>query len=159
MISRTFQEDKSRLDGRSVSFTSFIDSYNQHGDTALTCAARRGHVRICEILIEANACINETTCTVRQSPLLLAIENGHSDVVDYLLSNGADVQIADNVNITPLYAAIKGQNIGIVEKLIKAGCDVNIGSQDHAPLFLASRLGRLDIVKVGKCWSLMKCIA
>ena len=64
------------------------------------------------------------------------------------MKNGADVQISDNVNMTPLYAAIKGQNLTIVENLIQAGCDINIGSQDHAPLFLAARLGRLDIVKV-----------
>jgi ankyrin repeat protein len=75
---------------------------------------------------------------VRQTPLLLAIEHGHEDVVDFLLKNGADVQISDNVNMTPLYAAIKGQNLTIVENLIQAGCDINIGSQDHAPLFSIS---------------------
>lgn len=80
---------------------------------------------------------------------MVAIEYGHTEVVEFLLKNGADVQIADNVNITPLYAAIKfkGDNFTMVEKLIQAGCDINIGSQDHAPLFLAARLGRLDIVK------------
>lgn len=142
------EETKNSKDGKGTSYNSFIDSHNEHGDTPLTCAARRGNVNICEILLESNACINETTSNVRQTPLLLAIEHGHEDVVDFLLKNGADVQISDNVNITPLYAAIKGQNLTIIENLIQAGCDINIGSQDHAPLFSAARLGRLDIVKV-----------
>lgn len=78
----------------------------------------------------------------------MAVEHGNTDVVEYLINRGADVQIADNVNISPLYTAIKGGNSYIVHMLINAGCDVNLGSQDHAPVFLAARLGLLTITQV-----------
>jgi ankyrin repeat protein len=71
-------------------------------------------------------------------------------MVTFLLENNADVQICDNVGITPLYTAIKCRNEGVVKQLIQAGCDVDIGSQDHTPIFLATRTGQLNIVKV-KC--------
>ena len=69
-------------------------------------------------------------------------------MVTFLLEHNADVQICDNVGITPLYTAIKCRNEGVVRQLIDAGCDVDIGSQDHSPIFLATRTGQLNIVKV-----------
>ena len=85
---------------------------------------------------------------MNQSILHVAIEHNQTEVVDFLLRCGADVQIVDNVKISPLYAAIKGGNSVIVEKLLEAGCDANIGSQDHSPLFLATRLGQFYTVQV-----------
>lgn len=125
-----------------------IDDHNLNGETPLTCAARAGHVNICEQLLEEGASINQTTQYVHQTPLHVAVEYGNTDVVEYLINRGADVQIADNVNISPLYTAIKGGNSYIVHMLINAGCDVNLGSQDHAPVFLAARLGLLTITQV-----------
>lgn len=125
-----------------------LDDHNLNGETPLTCAARAGHVKICELLLDEGAFINQTTQYVNQTPLHVAIEHGNTDVVEYLISQGADVQIADNVNISPLYTAIKGGNSYIVHLLIDAGCDVNLGSQDHAPIFLAARLGLLAITQV-----------
>ncbi|CAG2252313.1 unnamed protein product [Mytilus edulis] len=148
LLQKEEEETRNLKEEKHICHTPFIDDHNGHGDTPLTCAARRGHINICEALLDANAFINETTSSVQQTPLLLAIENDHTELVEFLLLNGADVQIADNVNITPLYAAIKGQNVYMVDKLIQAGCDINIGSQDHAPIFLSARLGRLDIVKI-----------
>lgn len=125
-----------------------LDDHNLNGETPLTCAARAGHVKICELLLDEGAFINQTTQYVNQTPLHVAIEHGNTDVVEYLINQGADAQIADNVNISPLYTAIKGGNSYLVHLLIDAGCDVNLGSQDHAPIFLAARLGLLAITQV-----------
>lgn len=84
----------------------------------------------------------------KETPLIVAIEHGNEDIVRLLINNGADVQLCDNVGITPLYAAIKMKNECIVRWIIDANCDVNIGSQDHSPLFMATRMGLLNIVQV-----------
>lgn len=76
-------------------------------------------------------------------PLIL-----QDDIVPLLLENLANVQLCDNVGITPLYMAIKNSKENIVKQLINADCDVEIGSQDHAPIFLATRTGQLNIVNV-----------
>ena len=128
------------------------DDCNDHGDTELICAARRGDVAQCSTLLEAGADVNSFNENNSQTALLAAIESHHVQVVDVLLDYGADVQMVDNVGISPLYSAIRikdavlrGEMVG---RLVSAGCDVNVGSQDHVPLFLAARLGALSVVKV-----------
>ena len=51
-----------------------LDSYNDHGDTPLICAARAGHTDICQLLLEAGADVNQTTVFLNQSALLVSIE-------------------------------------------------------------------------------------
>ncbi|XP_060080301.1 ankyrin repeat domain-containing protein 50-like [Ylistrum balloti] len=138
---------KQRLSDR-LNYVSVLETLNDNGDTPLICAARAGHVDVCSLLLESGAYINQTNQHVRQTPLLVAVEHGNMDVVDFLLDCGADVQLTDNINITPLYAAIKARNPLMVQRLIQAGSDVNLGSQDHAPLFLAARLKLLSVVQM-----------
>ena len=125
-----------------------MDSVNDGGQTPLACAARQGHADVCRALLEAGANVNIKNENSRQTALLVAVEAKQKDVIDVLLEWAADVQLTDNVGITPLYAAIEGGCGEIVRQLIDAGCDVDIGSQDHAPLFLAARRGFLPMVQV-----------
>ena len=127
---------------------SLLNNYNEHGQTALLSAICGNHFEICQLLIDHGADINLPQQMSKQTPLILAIEHGYDDIVKLLVDHEADVQICDNVGITPLYVAIKGRNEVIIQWLLEAECDVNIGSQDHAPLFLATRTGQLNIVKV-----------
>ncbi|KAK7114437.1 ankyrin repeat domain-containing protein 50-like isoform X2 [Littorina saxatilis] len=125
-----------------------VDSVNDRGETPLVCAARHGHTDVCRTLLEAGADVNFRCHFNKQTALLVAVESSQRSVLEVLLGWGADVQLTDNVGITPLYAAVKGDNCGMVRQLIDAGCDVNIGSQDHAPLFLAARRGFQEIVQI-----------
>ena len=122
---------------------------NDNGQSALICAASQGHKDVCCTLLEAGADVNLQCHHSKQTALLVAVEAKEREVIEVLLDWGADVQLTDNVGITPLYAAVKGNACDIVQLLIEAGCDVNIGSQDHAPIFLAARKGFLSIVQVG----------
>ena len=99
-------------------------------------------------MLEAGADVNAKNASSKQTALLAAVEMKRKDVVEVLLDWSADVQLTDNVSITPLYAAIEANCCEIVRQLIETGCDVNIGSQDHAPLFIAARRGFLPIVQV-----------
>ncbi|KAK3085767.1 hypothetical protein FSP39_008439 [Pinctada imbricata] len=134
--------------GNRSSSKSSLNEYNEYGDTALTCAARNGHLEICKLLLHNGACVNLTSQYSHQSVLHIAIEQNQEHIIEFLLANGADVQIVDNVKITPLYTAIKGRNSCIIQRLLAAGCDVNKGSQDHSPLFLATRLGLSSVVEM-----------
>ncbi|KAL3860207.1 hypothetical protein ACJMK2_010363 [Sinanodonta woodiana] len=127
-----------------------LDFYDDYGDTPLLAAARKGYLDICRLLVENGAAINKPCQLSHQTPLLVAIEHSQLDVVKFLLEKDADPQLADNVGITPLYAAlkIKENQAEYVERLIQSGCDVNIGSQDHAPIFLATRKNLFPCVKL-----------
>ena len=125
-----------------------LNSYDDFGDTPLIAAAIKGHIDLCRLLVTEGADVNLPNQLSYQTPLLVAIESDNQDIVQFLLENYADVQQADNVGITPLYVAIRLKSESIVSDLISNSCDVNIGSQDHTPLFYASRVGCLSIVKV-----------
>ncbi|XP_071091557.1 ankyrin repeat and SOCS box protein 2-like isoform X1 [Haliotis cracherodii] len=137
---------------RSCPATCDINKSNDNGDTPLICAAREGHIEVVEVLLQAGADPNLPNPYSSLTPLLVAIDNGHIETVASLLSHEADVQLTDNVKLTPLYMAIKVKDCDIrdilTQRLIQAGCDVNIGSQDHAPVFLAARLGFLSTVEM-----------
>ena len=63
------------------------DNYiGEYGETALSRAARSGHIDIAKILIEAGADVNKLA-------LYWAAENGHNDIVKILREAGADVNI------------------------------------------------------------------
>lgn len=124
-----------------------VDSVNDSGITPLICASQKGHIDICQLLLQAGANINCKSQHSGQTALLVAVDNKQFSVVELLLEWGADVQMTDNVGITPLYMAVDSNCCPIVKLLIEAGCDVNIGSQDHAPLFLAARRGFLPVVQ------------
>ena len=125
-----------------------LNDYDDNGDTPLTSAARKGHLDICRLLTQEGADINVPNQQSGQTPLLTAVESNRPEVVSFFLENFADTQQTDNVGITPLYSAIRLKSEQLVGDLISNGCDVNIGSQDHSPLFYATRVGSLPIVKV-----------
>jgi uncharacterized protein len=75
------------------------------GLTPLHFAARQGCLSGAELLLKAGARINAKNPN-GFSPILLAIINAHYDVAAYLVAQGADVNITDEVGRTPLYAAV-----------------------------------------------------
>jgi hypothetical protein len=73
-----------------------------------------------------------------QTPLHIAAFNGHKDVAEFLLANGADVNAKAKNGSTPLHlAAAKGYN-GIVELLLANKADVNaLDNEGWSPMHSA----------------------
>ncbi|NWI68607.1 ANR17 protein, partial [Todus mexicanus] len=85
-------------------------------DTALTIAADKGHYKFCELLIRAHIDVRNKK---GNTPLWLAANGGHLDVVQLLVQAGADVDAADNRKITPLMAAFRKGHVKVVRYLVK----------------------------------------
>ncbi|TAL39607.1 MAG: ankyrin repeat domain-containing protein, partial [Alphaproteobacteria bacterium] len=68
-----------------------------------------------------------------------ASRHGHEDVVEYLLSKGADHSAW---NGDPMKEACENGHLGVVKKLVAAGADINQGN----PLERAAQHGRKDLV-------------
>ena len=93
------------------------------------------------------------------SPLHVAVNWGHLDIVATLIAAGADVNLYDNVPTltykrTPLHWAIERQSFAIVRFLIDHGADIEKETTTNAfpwldayPLHIAARVGNLDIVR------------
>jgi uncharacterized protein len=89
---------------RSFAFNELIGT--QGGLTALHFAARQGSARSVAALVERGALVNALSPGDRVSPLLIAAVNGQFDIAMYLLTHGADPNLANAGGVTPLYAVL-----------------------------------------------------
>ncbi len=64
-------------------------------------------------------------------------------IVEYLLQNGADPNIASDTGWTPLHTAVWDANLGYVEVLLQYGADVSLKDhkKERSPLEMARRSG------------------
>ena len=83
-------------------------------------------------LLEKGAKVGQVT-NDGTSPLMIAVQVGHVDVVRLLLEHGADVEQATNGGKTPLLIACEKGNTDAVRLLLKKGADANKLLLTHVP--------------------------
>ncbi|TPX35060.1 hypothetical protein SmJEL517_g02374 [Synchytrium microbalum] len=130
-----------------------------HMDEAMN-AARLADLSSLNHLITSNPNMNIN----RQYPecssktlLLVACQYGSLKVVAYLLSKGADPNIADVLNLSPLHHACVCGSLPIVQALVEAGAKVDAEGRERRsaffsnafvrPIDLACEKGHVDIIK------------
>ncbi len=83
------------------------------------------------------------------TPLALAAYFNHGDVVKYLLSKQAEVNLPskNGFQVFPLHAAVTANSYEITEYLLEAGADVNVRQQSGVtPLHTAAQNGNIGIL-------------
>jgi len=128
-------------------------------EAALASAAGHGNPRMVE-LIAGGKLDPEALASVanRRSPLNLAAENGHAEIVTLLIAAGADVD-ARGEWYSPLHSAILYGDAGMVELLLENGSAANARIRIHdrtkfsgfryvRPLELARIIERDDLVEL-----------
>ncbi len=153
-----------------------IDSNsNDLGLTALMWASQNGNIDIANYLIKQGADISNMTIVewaglgflqdVEDSiklgndinigspfygvtALMTASDNGHIEVVKFLIENGADINAKmDYVETALMYASTAG-HLEVVKYLIKNGADMNVRTDFfESALIKAIMYGHLDVVK------------
>lgn len=90
-------------------------------DTALTIAADKGHYRFVEMLIKkGGSCLNLDARNKKgSSPLWLAANGGHLDVVQLLVNSGAEIDAQDNRKTSCLMAAFRKGHLKVVKWMVK----------------------------------------
>lgn len=124
---------------------------SDNGETALGRAVLADKIHTAEVLLSNGANVNESS-TARSTPLMLAAGLGRTDMVDLLLSRGADVYAVDENNETALVHALVGKApVEVVSVLISAGSDVNAKDfHGRTALQLASMHGQDAVVAILK---------
>ena len=111
-------------------------------------ASRSGALEVVKMLVEAGAGVNVTDCK-GDTCLILAVHNGHTEIVRYLVGlPEVDVNHRNNGNETALDCAANTGHTEVVRMLIDAGADIDTNNGGHSPLHCASDSGALEVVKM-----------
>jgi len=101
----------------------------------------------CLLLAEANAGINTVSQRGCASPLLVAAQWGHAEVVGVLLAARADPESVDSVGATPIAVAAQEGYDEVVRLLV--GIRADISKADHSglvPLWAAALMGHRGVL-------------
>lgn len=117
----------------------------QKPDLDIFHAARSGSVNLVKEVLGTGQPM-ESLDESHRTPLHLAAQGSHKDIVEYMLNNGASARTKTRDNgLTPLHEAESGE---VAELLINGKADVNV--QDDwgmVPLHHASKNGFVDVIK------------
>jgi hypothetical protein len=116
----------------------------RNGCIPLCSAYDGGHLGIMQLLLERGASI-DMRCSEAGLPIHFASRGGGTDVIPLFLQHNADVNATDDENYTPLHWA---SHADVAQIFLDNGADVNAVSDHGTPLYLASRDGRLEIVRL-----------
>lgn len=83
-------------------------------------------------------------------PMHLAAEEGHKDVVELLLANGANAEYATECgHMTPFHVAVRNGRRDVVELLLANGASLRLwAGGDLTPLCLAAQSGHKDVAEL-----------
>lgn len=122
-----------------------VNARGANGVTALMGAAGRKDLDQVKYLIGKGARINAIT-NKRQTVLMFA--SGSYEVTKYLLEQGADASITDDIYLTPLFYAVDKLNIQAADLFLKAGNPPDKKSiNGSSALLSAAQNNNLDMVK------------
>ena len=127
---------------------------NRLGVTPLLAAAMSGHTAIVQVLVEHDAKVNAVPAGLREwalsaarialdeeevtqaaargdTALIIAVRQGHTDTVRYLLDHGADVNRANRQNESALFVAAELGQANIMRALLSKGADPNATEKEN----------------------------
>ncbi|XP_038620066.1 LOW QUALITY PROTEIN: poly [ADP-ribose] polymerase tankyrase-2 [Tachyglossus aculeatus] len=102
----------------------------QTHETALHCAAASPYPKrkqVCELLLRKGANVNEKTKEFL-TPLHVASEKAHNDVIEVVVKHEAKVNALDNLGQTPLHRAAHCGHLPTCRLLLSCGCDPSVVS-------------------------------
>jgi ankyrin repeat protein len=112
-------------------------------------SAAKGDLGQVKFLISQGADINVREDSLFKTALHRAVMEGHKEIADFLLSQGAQTDARDSFLATPLYYAVKNGYKNIVGLLIAHGSDINTKDiYGQTPLDIAISRGYKDIAEI-----------
>jgi ankyrin repeat protein len=144
-----------------------VESPNADGQTALLAVARTGNVQAAKLLLDRGAKVDAKEKWGGQTPLMWASARRHPEMMQLLISRGADVNAAstdrnyqrhvtaegrpkslDSGGLTPLLYAARENCMACVDVLLKNKADIDLPDPDGvSPLLVAVMNANWDLAK------------
>ena len=126
-----------------------INQKSCEGSTAIMPAILKGQTDVIRFLLSKNADTNyKTTSGYKFSPLQLACQLGHTDIVRCLIEAGADVNSIAGDGSTPLISAAFKGHIDVVRVLLDNGANKAYRTNGMDASGFAAHFGHTDIKNV-----------
>jgi ankyrin repeat protein len=140
---------------------------NEDGETPIMLAASTGTVKVAEVLVRHGADVNAREQFRNQSALMWASAESHPEMVSFLISKGAAVNVRATANdwqnqmtneprvqyrptggLTPLLYAARAGCQGCVEALLKGGADIDLPNPDGmTPMMMAIDNSHFEVAR------------
>ncbi|XP_034255733.1 ankyrin repeat and SOCS box protein 3-like [Thrips palmi] len=115
----------------------------------LHVACYNGSLDVVKLLVSSGCDINVHEEINEQTPLHRAAEGKRQEVLQYLLSIGAKVNLGDSSACTPLFEAVQQDSLECAKILLQAGAKPNRRTCDGVtPLMMACQKGNCEMVKL-----------
>ncbi|XP_051760718.1 protein TANC1 isoform X2 [Ctenopharyngodon idella] len=117
------------------------------GETALTAAAGRGKMEVCDFLLERGAQVQQVNRR-GACALFCAVRQGHWQIADLLLQHGADVNVSDKQGRTLLMVAACEGHLSTADFLLSKGASLaSVDKEGLTPLSWACLKGHKNVVQ------------
>ena len=117
--------------------------------TDLYDAAKRGDLKQVTLLVEQGVDKNQVGNYYETTALSVAANDGHLDVVRYLVEQGAGMEKVDRDGNTPLIYASDCGHLEVVRYLLDQGADRDaVDYEGYTPLHCAAQQGHLETAKL-----------
>ena len=102
-------------------------------DPLLYCAALHGDLARCQQWVQAGAGVNKVNAD-GYTPVNIAAKQGHYDLCYYFMDLGVNLNVSDNDGLTPLYFICQDGDNELVKKFLDNGADVDSPGCLHVAL-------------------------
>ncbi len=119
---------------------------DENGISALFYASSSGHLDVVSALL-ANHTLRKNQAWRQKTPLYIAAENGHIEVVRALANAGAATESQCDEK-RPLHIAAENGHDEVVVELLERKCDIDPRCHGETPLHMAIRKGHAKIVQI-----------
>jgi ankyrin repeat protein len=120
-----------------------VNLTNKSGENALMMAAFDGQLPLVKTLVvEKKAAVNKTGW----APIHYAATNGHLEIVQFLMANGAQINALSPNETTPLMMSIGSGNDQLIKYLLDNGADLRMRNHEgYTAIDVAQLFGKDDI--------------